>query len=89
MAEDQSRHRQYLEKRVINSDIYKSYAGMICGLVVAVYALFVAKEIALNGHPAVAAIIASFDIAALVGIFVIGSNLRKQERSKRSKSDFQ
>ena len=35
MAEEQSNHRQYLEKAVISSDITQARWGVICGLIVA------------------------------------------------------
>ena len=59
MAEKQSDHRMSLERNVIGSNVIKSYMGVVAATIIAVYGLYVAKEIAVNGNPATAGIIAT------------------------------
>ena len=51
MAEKQSDHRIDLERKVVDSNIIKSYLGMILAATIALYGLYIAKEIAVNGNP--------------------------------------
>src|SRR3989338_6135989 len=56
MAEKQSDHRMDLEKRVVCSNVQKSYLGMILATTIAIYGLYIAKEISISGNPATAGI---------------------------------
>ena len=56
MAEKQSDHRISLENKVVSSNILKSYFGMLLAGIIAVFGLYVSKEIAIKGNPATAAI---------------------------------
>ena len=86
MAEKQSDHRMDLEKRVVYSNVKKSYAGMGLATVIALYGLYIAKEIAINGNPATAGIIAALDIGGLISIAIYNVQTQKNERSKRQDS---
>ena len=86
MAEKQSDHRMDLEKRVIYSNIKKSYAGMGLAAVIALYGLYIAKEIAINGNPATAGIIAALDIGGLISVAIYNVRTQKTERNKRQES---
>ena len=86
MAEKQSDHRMSLERKVIDSNIMKSYLGMIVGVSIALYGLYIAKEIAVNGNPATAGIIAVLDIGGLVWIAVNNTRAQKKQREKRQES---
>src|SRR3989338_7839901 len=83
MAEKQSDHRMDLERKVVNSNISKSYLGMILGTVIAVCGLLVAKEISVNGHPWAASAIAALDLGGLIGVAIYNGEIQKQEREKR------
>ena len=83
MAEKQSDHRMDLEKKVIDSSIFKSYLGMIFATGIAVYGLYIAKEIAIDGNPATAGIIAAIDIIGLISVGIYNGNIQKNEREQR------
>ena len=86
MAEKQSDHRMDLEKRVVYSNVKKSYAGMGLATVIALYGLYIAKEIAINGNPATAGIIAALDIGGLISVAIYNVRTQKKEREKRQES---
>jgi len=86
MAEKQSDHRMDLEKRVVYSNVRKSYVGMGLATIIALYGLYIAKEIAINGNPATAGIIAALDIGGLISIAIYNVQAQKSERSRRKES---
>ena len=86
MAEKQSDHRIDIEKKVVDSNIIKSYMGMSCAAIIAVYGLYIAKEIAVNGNPWAAGIIAALDLGGLIAVAVYNGSLQKKEREHRRES---
>ncbi|MGI6241890.1 MAG: DUF2335 domain-containing protein [Candidatus Omnitrophota bacterium] len=88
MAEEQSAHRQYLEKTVVNSDIVQSRLGVICAFIVSLAFLFGAVWVALSGHPWLGGFLGTVDLVSLVSVFVYGAKSRREEREanyRRSK----
>ena len=83
MAEKQSDHRISIEAKVISSNILKSYMGMILAAIIAIYGLYISKEIAIKGNPATAAIIATLDIGGLIGVAITNARQQSKEREKR------
>ena len=83
MAEKQSEHRIDLERKVVDSNINKSYIGMVLATAIALYGLYIAKEISINGNPWAAGIIASLDLGGLIGVAVYNGLIQKKEREKR------
>ena len=83
MAEKQSDHRMDLERKVVNSDVVKSYAGMIFAAIIALYGLYIAKEISINGNPWAAGIIAALDLGGLISISIYNVLIQKKERETR------
>lgn len=86
MAEKQSNHRIELEGRVIKSDIIKSYTGMFLATTIAIYGLYIAKEIAINGNPWAAGIIAALDLGGLISVAIYNGAIQKKERDERRTS---
>ena len=86
MAEKQSDHRMALENRVVSSNLVKSYLGMIAGTSIAIFGLYIAKEIAINGNPATAGIIAALDLGGLVWVAVTNTKSQRKELEKRQKT---
>ncbi|MBI2095892.1 MAG: DUF2335 domain-containing protein [Candidatus Omnitrophica bacterium] len=86
MAEKQSDHRLDLEKRVVYSNVKKSYVGMGLAAVIALYGLHIAKEIAINGNPATAGIIATLDIGGLISIAIYNVRAQRTERKTRQET---
>jgi uncharacterized membrane protein len=85
MAERQSDHRMALEKRALTADIWRSYAGVAAGLIVALAVLAAAYQLIDNDHDTAGAALATIDIASLVGVFVFGTISRRQERKDRAR----
>lgn len=86
MAEKQSDHRIDLESKVVSSNIVKSYVGMVLATIIAVYGLYIAKEISINGNPWAAAIIAALDLGGLVSVAIYNVLSQKKEREIRRES---
>ena len=86
MAEKQSDHRIGLETKVVDSNIVKSYMGMIFAAIIAIYGLYIAKEIAINGNPWAAGIIAALDLGGLISVAVYNVLVQKKERDHRRAS---
>ena len=86
MAEKQSDHRMDLERRVIYSNIKKSYFGMILATSIAMYGLYIAKEISMHGNPATAGIIATLDMGGLISVAIYNVRAQRKERAKRKES---
>ena len=86
MAEKQSDHRMILEKKVIGSNLVKSYLGMMSATLIAIYGLYISKEIAINGNPATAGIVAALDLGGLLSVAVYNIRAQRKERDKRAES---
>jgi uncharacterized membrane protein len=84
MAENQAAHRQGLEKKVIHSDNFRATLGVICGLVITLAALACGSYLIINGHDWAGATIIITDLAVLVGVFVYGTQSRREERKTKS-----
>ena len=83
MAESQACHRQDLEKRVVKSDILKSYLGLTAGFVVAAIAITCGSLVAYNGQPWAGAAIGGAPVVGLVWAFLKGTNDRSAEREAK------
>ena len=84
MAEQQAAHRQKLEAKVVDSDIWKSYAGVIGAFVIVmagfVTAYFIAPHLGWQGVAGAVGL----PIAGVVWTFIHGTNSRRQERANRT-----
>ena len=83
MAETQMKHRQDLEKRVIDSDIGDSRLGLFLGFIVAIVAILAGAYCIVNGHSIAGGILGSSAVPGLVGVFVYGSKQRRKEREAK------
>ena len=83
MAERQSAHRMGLESNVIQGDLRRASAGLWLGGLVAVFAMATAGFMAWAGHPVSGTIIGGGTLASLVGTFVYGSQIKRQDQAKR------
>lgn len=82
MAEEQSKHRRDLESRVIKSGIENSKLGIWCGLAIGLVGLISTTLIAIFGNPVLSGFIGFGTLGSLVGVFIYGSQQRKQEREE-------
>jgi len=83
MAVSQSEHRQYLEKKVIESDINNSKLGLWFGLFIALCGMGSAIYCASIGQSIIGSILGGGTLAMLVSTFVYGSQSRKKERERK------
>ncbi len=85
MAEEQAVHRQVLEKKVIDSGVDNSRKGLRYGLLIGLSGFAAVAYCAYLGYQGLAGTIATIDLGSLVGVFVYGSNQRKNERIQKEK----
>lgn len=80
----QTDHRMDLERKVIEGDAQRASAGIVVGGLVATMGLIGAVILGVSGHEASAAALGVADIGTLAGIFVYGSQKRRQERDDKN-----
>ena len=83
--EKQSDHRMALEKTVVEGDTRRANWGLVSATVISLAVIGVSGVLAMHDHETVAAVLAGVDIAALAGVFIYGTNSRKEERIKKTK----
>jgi uncharacterized membrane protein len=83
MAENQAEHRQWLEKRVITSDIRRADAGLICAFIITMTIVIFGGYIALYSNPLYGTIFTGLGLAGLAGTFIYGTQARREERLRR------
>ncbi len=83
MAEKQSAHRMQLEDYAVRQDFKQSRLGQIFGFVLGILGLGVATALALDGHEAVASILGTTTIVALVSVFVLGKRAQEKDLEKK------
>ncbi len=86
MAEQQQKHRMYLEKVVIESDSRRAWAGLIAGLVVALALLGAGTYLIATGHETGGTVLVGLDLATVVGSFIYGTRTRQQERATKTQA---
>lgn len=79
MAEQQSQHRQAMEKKMLKSDLRRSWSGVLAGFVIAIVGLAVAGWTSVKGQPVAGTVIGTVDLAGLVYVFVRGQNLQTED----------
>lgn len=84
MAEAQSSHRQDLERRVVKSDILKSYLGIGAGFLTALVAIGCGSWVAYQGQPGAGVAIGGLPVVGLVLAFLKGTSARQEEREIKS-----
>jgi uncharacterized membrane protein len=83
MAEEQAKHRQYLEKKVINSDITRSYSGLVAAFFLAAGSIGGGVYVTSIGQGIYGVAIFGATIISLVTTFIYGTNSRKRERDEK------
>ncbi len=83
LAALQAKHRQELENRSVESEIYQAKWGLRFGFAVAVLGFVTAAIFAFKDQPLAGVAISALDIGGLVGVFVYGSQSRKNERLEK------
>lgn len=83
--ERQGRHRRELERYTIVWGNYRSFAGLVCGLIVTLSFLIVSYLLIKGGHGWEGTVLGSIDLVGLVAVFVYGSTVLRDERVRKSK----
>jgi uncharacterized membrane protein len=86
MAEEQSNHRQFLEKTVIVGDSKRANHGLWVGGAIAVLFLVGAVFLIHEGHDWAGVALGSVDLVGIVGAFIYGTRSRKAERSEKAET---
>ena len=84
MAEDQTQHRQALEKKVINHDKVNSRLGIFFAFVIAISFIAASYFAAIKGHSIYGGIMGTGGLTSLVYVFIYGSKARAKERSSKA-----
>ena len=85
LAEKQTEHRIGIETKVINSDIGRSWGGLICGFVVALACVVAGTLCILYGHDWAGTTLATGAVGGLVYTFIYGTAARRAERTEKAK----
>ena len=84
MAEDQSHHRQTLEKKVIDHDILNSRLGIVFAFIIAISFITASYFAAIKDHPIYGGIMGTAGLTSLVYVFIYGSKSRAKERAEKA-----
>jgi uncharacterized membrane protein len=87
MAESQSAHRIELEKIVIEGDDRRANWGLVCGFTFGLIVFALSFILILYGHDWAGVALATTDLVVLVGTFVYGTRVRRQQRERRKEKN--
>lgn len=85
LAEDQARHRMELEKKVVETDIRRSWAGLAAGTLVSGMMITFGYWAIMAGHAAAGGTLATAAVVGLASVFVYGTNSQRRERIEKAK----
>ena len=83
MAENQSIHRQYVEKWVVIGGTILSYFGVLCAAGIAFGALYFGSKLIQNGYVISGSVLGGGGLTGLVATFIYGTRSRREERLRR------
>lgn len=83
MAEEQAKHRQGLEKVVIESDIKDSKTGLYFGFIIGLVAIISGTICIVYGHSIAGGVLGGSAVPGLTAVFVYGSRQRRREREAK------
>ena len=87
MAEEQSKHRQELEKTVIKSNARDSLLGVIFAFVLCLSTIIIGGILAFNDHGTTGLIFCGVGLASLAGTFIYGTRSSKSERERNQQAN--
>jgi Ca2+/H+ antiporter len=83
MAENQSLHRQHLEKWAVIGGTILSYFGVACALIIALFTIYSGSNLIYKGNVVSGSIFAGIGLLGLVSAFIYGTRSRREERLRR------
>ena len=87
MAEDEAIHRRAQEERLVRSSCGDSRLGLWLGFIIGMGALGLSGIIALFANPTAGSLLAFASISSLVGVFVYGSQQKKNPPEEKENPD--
>jgi uncharacterized membrane protein len=87
MAENQSTHRQHIEKWAVIGGTILSYVGVVCACVIALFVSYYGYQLISSNHVISGTIFAGFGLTGLVGAFIYGTRSRREERVRRDQQN--
>lgn len=82
MAENEQRQRHAMQTRSVDGTLQATKRGQVFGLVAALAFAALAGGVALVGYPTQGAVLGTFDVTAVVAVFVLGQ-YGKEDPSRR------
>lgn len=86
MAKDQQQHRMVLEKATILGAGKRAWAGLGCAFALSCLSIGGSVYLIDKGHDVAGAALGTTSLASLVGVFVYGTQQRREERSEKQKN---
>lgn len=83
MAERQETHRHRLEKWAVLGGTVLSFCGLICALMISLFALYAGYSLIQSGHDVAGTIFGGAGLIGLVSVFIYGTQSRRKERQKK------
>ncbi len=83
--EEQGTHRRWLERYALTRGNYRSFAGLTCGFVVTILVMFLSFVLIRGGHGTEGTILATVDLVGLVGVFIYGTHVLRDERIQKTR----
>lgn len=83
--EEQGRHRRKMEQFNLKWGTVRSFAGLACGFIVCIAFLLASYTLIQDGHGLAGTVLGTVDLVALVGVFVYGSHVVRDERVQKAK----
>jgi uncharacterized membrane protein len=84
MAERQAKHRQYLERKIVEDGSQRANIGMWLGFIIAVVVLGVSAALIWTGYGWQGTVLGSVDVVGLAAVFVVGRAEQRREREEKA-----
>ncbi len=84
MAENQSKHRQELERLVLTEDVARSRVGLWTGFTIGMTGLLGSILLGILGRTIEACFLGGATLISLVGVFVLGTKRRQEVRDEKA-----
>ncbi len=83
MAENQSVHRMYLEKTVVEGDSRRATLGIVAGVVISLTVVGCSTFLIYQGSQWVGGSLIGINIVGLASTFIYGTKVRRDERERK------
>ena len=87
MAENQAKHRQCIEQKIVAASSRDSLSGIVSAFLICMTALILGTYVILSGHPASGTILSAGSIGGLVSTFIYGTRENRKTRNDNSSDE--